>query len=318
MNTEVGDLAGEAHLVCDNDHRHPGLGERRITGSTSPTNSGSSAEVGSSKSISLGWRRGRARSRPAAAGRPRAGRVVRVPLEQPTPRSAVAVPASPRLIPAGAHRACDVVERRQVVKEVEMLEHHPDVAAQLQRAARFSLSPGRPGPNSTPSTSTDPWFGSSSRLIVRSRVDLPEAGRPEDNDALAPPAPRGRRRAARVMPERLAEPAESTTARRLAGSARTPVPASPVPHRARLGVEERCSHSGRNVPHREHRACRRCQATSVQVGAGAGGTAPGYRPASVTTSKPERAYDAVRRRIVDGTYRPGDRIVLPGSVPSWT
>jgi DNA-binding GntR family transcriptional regulator len=31
----------------------------------------------------------------------------------------------------------------------------------------------------------------------------------------------------------------------------------------------------------------------------------------VTESKPDRAYDTVRRRVIDGTYPPGQRIVLP-------
>ena len=50
----VGDLAGEAHLVGDHDHRHALEASFFITPSTSPTSSGSSADVGSSNSISLG------------------------------------------------------------------------------------------------------------------------------------------------------------------------------------------------------------------------------------------------------------------------
>ena len=51
----VRDLAREAHLVRDDDHRHPVAGESLASpSSTSPTSSGSSAEVGSSNSISFG------------------------------------------------------------------------------------------------------------------------------------------------------------------------------------------------------------------------------------------------------------------------
>jgi DNA-binding GntR family transcriptional regulator len=36
-----------------------------------------------------------------------------------------------------------------------------------------------------------------------------------------------------------------------------------------------------------------------------------YRPRIVTASKPDRAYSTVRRRVIDGSYAPGQRIVLP-------
>ena len=60
----------------------------------------------------------------------------------------------------------------------------PTLAAQLERAAALLAAP-RPGPYSTPSTRTEPALGSSSRLIVRSSVDLPEPDGPEDDDVLA-------------------------------------------------------------------------------------------------------------------------------------
>ena len=51
----VGRLAREHHLVGDDDHRHAVAAARSsITASTSPTSSGSSAEVTSSKSITFG------------------------------------------------------------------------------------------------------------------------------------------------------------------------------------------------------------------------------------------------------------------------
>jgi hypothetical protein len=50
----VGDLAREAHLVRDDDHRHAVDGELPHHVQHLPTSSGSSADVGSSKSISLG------------------------------------------------------------------------------------------------------------------------------------------------------------------------------------------------------------------------------------------------------------------------
>ena len=68
-------------------------------------------------------------------------------------------------------------------EEVELLEHHPDLAPQLDRAPALA-SPRAPGPYSTPSTRTEPALGSSSRLIVRSSVDLPEPDGPEDDDVL--------------------------------------------------------------------------------------------------------------------------------------
>ncbi len=56
----VGRLAGEADLVSDDDHRHAPPASSRMTSSTSPTSSGSSAEVGSSNSMQLGLHRQRA------------------------------------------------------------------------------------------------------------------------------------------------------------------------------------------------------------------------------------------------------------------
>jgi hypothetical protein len=51
----VGELLGEAHLVGDHQHGQVVLGaEPRMTFSTSPTSSGSSAEVTSSNSMTLG------------------------------------------------------------------------------------------------------------------------------------------------------------------------------------------------------------------------------------------------------------------------
>src|SRR5215217_9785750 len=49
----VGNPARKAHLVRDADHRHSLIGELAITSRTSVIISGSSAEVGSSKSISV-------------------------------------------------------------------------------------------------------------------------------------------------------------------------------------------------------------------------------------------------------------------------
>ena len=79
----------------------PSLARSRITISTSPTSSGSSAEVTSSKSITCGSIIRPARSRPAAAARPRAGAGAGPP--SPRARRARAARApSPRLRSAGA------------------------------------------------------------------------------------------------------------------------------------------------------------------------------------------------------------------------
>jgi hypothetical protein len=51
----VGHLAREVHLVRDHQQRHALVGQRSTTCSTSPTSSGSSAEVISSHSITLGF-----------------------------------------------------------------------------------------------------------------------------------------------------------------------------------------------------------------------------------------------------------------------
>ena len=48
----VSDLTGEPHLVRDDDHREVMFGEARRTASTSPTSSGSRAEVTSSNRTS--------------------------------------------------------------------------------------------------------------------------------------------------------------------------------------------------------------------------------------------------------------------------
>jgi hypothetical protein len=50
----VGHFAGKAHFVRDHHHGHAFVGQCTITSSTSPTISGSSAEVGSSNSITMG------------------------------------------------------------------------------------------------------------------------------------------------------------------------------------------------------------------------------------------------------------------------
>ena len=61
----VGDVAGEAHLVRGDHHRHPAGGELADHLSTSATSSGSSALVTSSSSISSGLHRERAHDRDA-------------------------------------------------------------------------------------------------------------------------------------------------------------------------------------------------------------------------------------------------------------
>jgi hypothetical protein len=76
----VADLAGKAHLVGHAHHGHALLGQPTITSSTSPTISGSSAEVGSSNSITMGSMRQRARNGHALllAARELAGELVLV------------------------------------------------------------------------------------------------------------------------------------------------------------------------------------------------------------------------------------------------
>src|SRR6266446_1646893 len=89
----------------------PASARRRITESTSDTSSGSSAEVGSSKSMTRGEPRrqvigvmGEPHARQQRGG-PRAGEL--------------------RPLPVYPHRRlADVLERGQVLEEVELLEHH--------------------------------------------------------------------------------------------------------------------------------------------------------------------------------------------------
>ncbi len=110
----IAHLAGEAHLVGDHDHRHPVGGEVLHDRSTSPTNSGSSAEVGSSKSMSQGPWPERGRSPPAAPDPPRAAEgSARARSPSPT-RSSSSRPRSRARPPgAGGHpdRGLDDVRR---------------------------------------------------------------------------------------------------------------------------------------------------------------------------------------------------------------
>ena len=121
-----------------------------MTSSTSPTSSGSSAEVTSSNSMISGAIARRARWRRAAAGRPkgRAGRRSACRRGRPWPGGrARCVSAFGRGIFFTITRAAHhVAERGHVREQVELLEHHADAGA--KRARSRPRGDGVPGAKS--------------------------------------------------------------------------------------------------------------------------------------------------------------------------
>ena len=182
-DVEVADLAREVQLVGDDHHRHARLRELAHDGEDLTDELGVESRRRLVEQHHFGIEAQRPRDRNALRLATRELRgIVRRPVEQAdlvqaTRCSGLGLGAAEAL--RRAKRARDVVERRQVRKEVELLEHHADVSAQLQRPSTLQLSPPSPGPYSTPSTRTDPSLGSSSRLIVRSSVDFPEPDGPK-------------------------------------------------------------------------------------------------------------------------------------------
>ena len=151
----------------------------RMTASTEPTSSGSSALVGSSNSMTRGSS-AIARAMATRCCWPPDSSAGRWSARSASPtRSSAARPsasASARVLPATLRSASvDVAERRHVRIEVERLEHHADALAGMvdvgprRRACRCRR------PRSLPDD------GSSSRLRQRSRVDLPEPDGPITN-----------------------------------------------------------------------------------------------------------------------------------------
>ena len=151
----------------------------RMTSSTEPTSSGSSALVGSSNSMTARLERDRARDGDPLllAARELARRVAGAvgeadPLERgPAQRLGLGA----RLARDLAQRQRHVAERRHVRIEVEGLEHHADalagmvdVGSRVEHVDAVHHDASR----------TD---GSSSRLRQRSRVDLPEPDGPMTN-----------------------------------------------------------------------------------------------------------------------------------------
>ena len=127
----------------------PSRASWRIASSTSPTSSGSSAEVGSSNSISLGSHGQRAGDRHAlllAAGEGDRVDVELVgqadPVEQRLgPRSRASSRGTPQ---HPDRRQRDVLQRGHVREQVEVLEHHPDLgplAGDLALVSSCSLPP---------------------------------------------------------------------------------------------------------------------------------------------------------------------------------
>ena len=106
---------------------------RRITSSTSLTSSGSSAEVGSSSSSTLGIGRQRACDRDSLllpAGqmpRQRVGAMAEADAFEQLAGAAIGV--EPRHAMDPAQRAGDVLLRRQMTEQIELLEHHADADA---------------------------------------------------------------------------------------------------------------------------------------------------------------------------------------------
>ena len=161
-----------------------------MTSSTSLTISGSSAEVGSSNSITFGFMasaRAIADALLLAAGELR--RVLVAPGSAiPTRSSSSMRPLLGLVLVHLAHleRAeGDVLQDRLVGEEVEALEHHADVGPQLRPAPCPRRAAG------SPSTLMVPLSIGSSRLIVRHSVDLPEPDGPMHHHHLAGVRPRG-------------------------------------------------------------------------------------------------------------------------------
>jgi hypothetical protein len=138
--------------------------------------SGSSAEVGSSNSITFGF---------IASDRAIATRCCWPPESWPGVLLRLLGDASPsRAAPSHllrdplghlahlAGRQRDVVEHAEVGEQVEALEHHAGLAADLLDVAQMSFD------SSVPSTTIRPASCSSSRLMQRIIVDLPEPDGP--------------------------------------------------------------------------------------------------------------------------------------------
>src|SRR5581483_2330345 len=159
----------------------PDSATSRMTASTSPTSSASSADVGSSKSITRGSRL----SAPAIAtrccwppesspGSPAAKRSRPTCLSDWAARSS----ASALRIPFAARSASETLwSAVRCGNRLNCWKTVPTRRRSSTGLPRCFL--GTTGPYSTPSTWTEPSLGSSSRLIVRSSVDLPEPDGPK-------------------------------------------------------------------------------------------------------------------------------------------
>ena len=167
----------------------PSVASSRITSSTSPTSSGSSADVGSSKSSSCGLQRQGANDAHPLLLAAREFERIRVGLSR-RDRRARAAHAHPRRLGLRPflhlHRALDdVLENRAVREQVELLEDHGGAVAQRRelplrgRAAKSTTSP--------PANATVPASGTSRPLSERSTVVLPEP----DGPIRATTSPRG-------------------------------------------------------------------------------------------------------------------------------
>jgi spermidine synthase len=136
--TRVGHLAGKAHFVRDHQHGHALMASWRMVRSTSPVSSGSSAEVGSSNSMMSGSMAS-ARAMATRCFCPpdsRAGSCPLVLAARPSP--AASQPAWHDIARQAQHRHRrfdDVLQHREVRKQVEVLEHHAGLAADAAQIA---------------------------------------------------------------------------------------------------------------------------------------------------------------------------------------
>ena len=179
----VADLAREVQLVRDDHHRHPRLGEEAHRREHLADELGveSGRRLVEEHHLRVEAQRTRDRDALLLPARELAREMGRPAQEahllERARRAFFGLVAAHAL--RRPERERDVAERRQVREEVELLEHHPDLPPELDRAAPRARPATRPGPYSTPKTRTDPALGSSSRLIVRSSVDLPDPDGPK-------------------------------------------------------------------------------------------------------------------------------------------
>ena len=132
-------MVREAELVRDEQHRAALVGSARMTRSTSPTSSGSSDEVGSSNSITSGSIASARAIATRCCWPPESSRRIGVDLVGEPDLGELLGRASARRVlrhfPFTVRQPFhDVLQRRHVREQVELLEHHADALAHASTA----------------------------------------------------------------------------------------------------------------------------------------------------------------------------------------